>query len=198
MSWWDFGADPDARPGRHTPPGWRRWIWLAAGGGALACAAIAGFAFWRVSAVPAVPTVQIASGPSWAPQPREIGGMHAVAAASRSQYSLYTGHGPVHFLPGIDLGATTPGNLPGQLAITPRDYARWLTEMGAIGVRAIRIYTIHPPAFYTALARYDRAHPNAPIYLVQGVYLPNSIYLQTGNMYNPVATSTFQIGRAHV
>jgi hypothetical protein len=41
--------------------------------------------------------------------------------------------------------------------------------MGALGVRTIRIYTIHPPAFYTALASYDQAHPTAPIYLVQGV-----------------------------
>ncbi len=191
MSWWDFGADPQARP-RRGAHGSRRWIWLAACGGALVCAAIAGFAFWRASAGPAVPAVQMASGPSWAPQLREIGGLHAVAAASRSQYSLYTAHGTAHFLPGIDLGATTPGNLPGQLAITPGDYARWLTEMGALGVRAIRIYTIHPPVFYTALARYDRAHPTAPIYLVQGVYLPNSSYLRTGNMYNPVATSTFR------
>ena len=160
MSWWDFGADPD-RPRGGAAPGARRprRIWLAAAGGATACAVIAGFAFWRVTAVPA------ATGPSWAPQPREIGGLHAVAAASRTQYSLYTAHGTVHFLPGIDLGATTPGNLPGQLAITPGDYARWLDEMGALGVRAIRIYTIHPPAFYTALASYDRATdplPNGP------------------------------------
>jgi hypothetical protein len=187
MSWWDFGAGPD-RPGGRAAPGARRSrrLWLAATGGAVTCAVLAGVAFWRVTAVPA------ATGPSWAPQPRQIGRLHAVAAASRTQYSLYTAHGTVHFLPGIDLGATTPGNLPGQLAITPGDYARWLDEMGALGVRAIRIYTIHPPAFYTALASYDQAHATAPIYLVQGVYLPNSSYQQTGDMYNPVATSTFR------
>lgn len=185
MSWWDFGADPD-RSG--APPGSRRSrrIWLGALGGLAVCAAIAGFAFWRVM------TPQGPAGPSWAPSPRVAGGLHAIAAASRTEYSLYTAHGAVHFLPGMDLGATTPGHLPGELAITPGDYSRWLTEMGALGVRAVRIYTIHPPAFYTALASYDQAHPTAPIYLVQGVYLPNNVYLQQGNMYNPVATSTFR------
>ncbi len=49
---------------------------------------------------------------------REAGGLHTIATASRSGYSLYTAHGAVHFLPGIDLGATTPGHLPGELAIT--------------------------------------------------------------------------------
>lgn len=181
MSWWDFGADPAARrPGSRS-----RRIWLAAAGGGLACAAIAGFAFWRVSAAPA------AAGPSWAPQTRMIGGLHAIAAASRTEYSLYTAHGAVHFLPGVDLGATTPGNLPGQIAITPRDYRRWLSEMGELGVRAVRIYTIQRPSFYTALAAYDQAHPTAPIYLFQGVYLPNDSYLRQQNLYSPEATSTF-------
>lgn len=129
MSWWDFGASPDARRrgSRRT-----RRLWLAAVGGALACAAIAGFAFWQVTAAPTV------TGPSWAPQPRTIGGLHAVAAAGRAEYSLYTAHGAVHFLPGVDLGATTPGHQPGELAITPRDYRRWLYEMGELGVRAVR------------------------------------------------------------
>ena len=182
MSWWDFGASPEAPgPGAHRP----RRIWLAATGGGLACAAIAGFAFWRVTAAPAV------TGPSWAPQPRTIGGLHAVAAAGRTEYSLYTAHGAVHFLPGVDLGATTPGHQPGELAITPRDYRRWLYEMGELGVRAVRIYTIQRPSFYTALAAYDQAHPTAPIYLFQGVYLPNDIYLQQQNLYRPEATSTF-------
>ncbi len=31
-----------------------------------------------------------------------------------------------------------------------------------MGVRAVRIYTIHPPAFYDELAAYNRAHPRRP------------------------------------
>src|SRR5947207_5154307 len=106
---------------------------------------------------------------SWAPKVRDIGGLRAIATASPAGYSLFTAHGTVHFLPGMDLGATTPGHQPGELAITAGDYRRWLDEMGALGARAVRIYTIHPPAFYQALAAYDTAHPDDPIYLVQGV-----------------------------
>jgi hypothetical protein len=129
---------------------------------------------------------------SWAPSPRIIGGLRAIAVSKPTGYSLFTAQGVVRFLPGVDLGATTPGHQPGELAITASDYRRWLNEMGWFGIRAVRIYTIHPPAFYSALAAYDRAHPTAPIYLIQGVYLPNDIYLQKGNLYNPVATSTFR------
>src|SRR5690242_8782776 len=67
-----------------------------------------------------------ATGPSWAPVAERSHGLRAIATASTTQYSLYTAHGAVHFLPGVDLGATTPGHLPGELAITPGDYKRWL------------------------------------------------------------------------
>ncbi len=129
---------------------------------------------------------------SWAPQVREYGGLRAIAIATAADYSLFTAHGPVHFLPGMDLGATTPGHQPGELAMAAPQYARWLDEMGALGVRSIRIYTIHPPAFYQALAAYNTSHPGDPIYLVQGVYLPNDRYLEKQDLYDPVATATFR------
>ena len=129
---------------------------------------------------------------SWAPSVREIHGLRAIATAAPAGYSLFTAHGTVRFLPGMDLGATTPGHQPGELAITPGDYERWLAEMGSLGVRAVRIYTIHPPAFYQALAAYNSAHAADPIYLIQGVYLPNDIYIQKQDLYDPVATATFR------
>ena len=64
--------------------------------------------------------------------------------------------------------------------MTAADYRRWFTEMGAMGVRAVRVYTIHPPAFYDELATYNQAHPEAPLYLVQGVYLPDESYVEPG------------------
>lgn len=45
--------------------------------------------------------------------------------------------------------------------------------MRRLGARAVRIYTIHPPAFYDELARHNTEHPEAPLYLVQGVYFPD-------------------------
>ncbi len=132
-------------------------------------------------------SISHSSGPSWAPAVRELGGLRVIATATPAGYSLFTAHGAVRFLPGMDLGATTPGHQPGELAITAGDYQRWLEEMGSLGVRAVRIYTIHPPAFYQALAAYDTSHPADPIYLIQGVYLPNDIYLSMQNLDDPVA-----------
>lgn len=173
---------PDGRPrGKRARGGRARPISL----GVALIAGVAGLAA-GVSAWPGH------ASSSWAPSVREIDGLRAIATATPSGYSLFTAHGDVHFLPGMDLGATTPGHQPGQLAITAADYRRWLKEMGALGVRAIRVYTIHPPAFYRALAAYDTSHPARPIYLMQGVYLPNDIYIRKQNLYDPAATATFR------
>jgi hypothetical protein len=98
----------------------------------------------------------------------------------------------VGFLAGVNLGATTPGHQPGELAITAADYRRWFAEMGELGIRAVRIYTIHPPAFYDELAAYNRAHEDAPLYLVQGVYLPDESYTaKPRGLYDPAVSAAF-------
>jgi hypothetical protein len=175
-------AEQARRPGRGRHA---RMVMVAGALVILVAALAAGTRGWLVRAGGR------AAGPSWAPVVRQSHGLRAIATAGTTQYSLYTAHGPVHFLPGTDLGATTPGHLPGELAITPADYTRWLNEMSGLGIRAVRIYTIQPPAFYRALAAHNTAHPGDPVYLVQGVYLPNDIYLQKQNLYDPVATQTF-------
>ena len=113
---------------------------------------------------------------SWAPAPVTIGGASVLATADGGRYRLRTHHGDVDFLPGVNLGATTPGHQPGELAVAAADYRRWFAEMGELGLRAVRIYTIHPPAFYFELARYNEEHVDAPLYLLQGVYLPDETY----------------------
>ncbi len=133
------------------------------------------------------------AGLSWAPSPRDIGGLRAIATSAPAGYTLNTAHGAVHFLPGVDLGATVPGHLPGELAIPPADYRRWLVQMGWFGVRAVRVYTILPPSFYRALAGYDRLHVRDPIYLIQGVYLPNDNYLSAkAGLWDRFVTNSFR------
>ena len=99
-----------------------------------------------------------------------------LGAAGPRGFVLHTADGGVDFLPGVNLGATTPGHQPGELAITARHHRRWFGQMGSLGIRAVRIYTIHPPAFYRELVRYNDAHPEVPLYLVHGVYLPDETY----------------------
>lgn len=191
MSWFEVvSADQPGGPAEAAPGGPRRGRRRLALLALAAAVVVAAGSAVGISAM--LSRAEGHTGPSWAPMVHHLGGLRAIAAATPSGYSLYTVHGRVPFLPGVDLGATTPGHLPGEIAITAADYRRWLAQMGGLGIHAVRIYTIQRPAFYQALAAYDNAHPTDPIYLVQGVYLPNDIYLQKQNLYSPVATSTFR------
>ena len=129
---------------------------------------------------------------SWRPAPSTVDGLSVVATSGSGRYALRTAHGAVGFLPGVNLGATTPGHQPGELAITASQYRRWLAQMGELGIRAVRIYTIHPPSFYSELRRYNEAHLDAPIYLLQGVYLPDETYTEKPRgLFDPALDAAF-------
>lgn len=75
------------------------------------------------------------------------------------------------FLKGINLGVAVPGTYPGELAATNQDYQRWFEGIREAGFNAIRLYTLHFPAFYDELASYNEQHPESPLYFIQGVWL---------------------------
>ncbi|HEU4348972.1 MAG TPA: hypothetical protein VFR35_14435, partial [Actinoplanes sp.] len=60
-----------------------------------------------------------------------------------------------------------------------------------LGIRVVRIYTIHPPAFYQELAAHNRANPDRPLYLMQGVYLPDESYIEKKDLYDLAVTKAF-------
>ncbi len=72
------------------------------------------------------------------------------------------------FIKGMNLGAALPGKYPSQFP-DKKTYAGWIDDMAEVGVNAIRVYTIHPPAFYEALAEYN-AKAAKPIWLIHGVW----------------------------
>jgi hypothetical protein len=94
------------------------------------------------------------------------------------------------FWAGVNLGSTVPGTQPGEVAATRADYDRWLEGMGDLGVRVVRIYTILRPAFYDALAAYNKEHE--PLFFIQGVWIPEEEFLATGNAYAPAVTDGFK------
>ena len=110
---------------------------------------------------------------SWAPLPEIHRGLRTVATAGKGRFALHTAGGDRTFLPGVNLGSTTPGHQPGELAIDAAQYRSWFAAMGWLGIRVVRVYPIHPPAFYQELARYNAANPDRPLYLMQGVYPPD-------------------------
>ena len=73
---------------------------------------------------------------------------------------------------GLNLGMAKPGTFPGQAAITRAEYDRWVAAMGEIA-NVVRTYTIHPPAFYRALASYNESADD-PLLLLQGTWVPTA------------------------
>ena len=129
---------------------------------------------------------------SWAPAERHAHGLRYVASTEGKRLLLHTRGGDVSFLTGVDIGATTPGHAPGELAIPRATYRRWFKQIGALGIHVVRIYTIHRPAFYDELASYNRAHPNAPVYVVQGVYLADESYFENHDLFAPAVHDSFR------
>ena len=132
------------------------------------------------------------TGRSWAPAPHQAGGLDVLATSGRGRFALHTAAEDVTFLPGVNLGSTTPGHQPGELSVSAGQYRTWFAAMTWLGLRVLRIYTIHPPDFYTELVRHNRAHPDRPLYLMQGVYPPDESYVAKDDLYDRAVTTAFQ------
>jgi len=117
----------------------------------------------------------------------------AVASVADGKFLLHTAGGDRSFLPGVNVGGAVPGRSPGEIGqLTAEQYRAWFQVAGDVGVRVLRNYTIHPPAFYDELAAYDRAHLQAPLYLFQGVYLPDeAAFTTSGDLWQPEVHDSF-------
>ncbi|HSO37997.1 MAG TPA: hypothetical protein VLT33_35965 [Labilithrix sp.] len=75
------------------------------------------------------------------------------------------------FLKGVNLGLGLPGTFASDYVITYRQYLRWFDKMRELGINVVRIYTLHPPAFYQALSEHNLTHTDKPIYVMHGAWL---------------------------
>ncbi len=73
-------------------------------------------------------------------------------------------------LKAVNLGAALPGKYPSEFPPDDSTYERWIATIAAMKANAVRVYTVHPPYFYRALARWNAAHPGDPLWLVHGVW----------------------------
>jgi tetratricopeptide (TPR) repeat protein len=73
------------------------------------------------------------------------------------------------YIRGVNLGAALPGRFPSEFPDSAT-YAAWIDGMAEMGANTVRVYTLHPPAFYAALAAHNAAHPGRPLRLLHGVW----------------------------
>ncbi|CEA00995.1 hypothetical protein BN1048_01194 [Jeotgalicoccus saudimassiliensis] len=72
---------------------------------------------------------------------------------------------------GVNMGMAKPGYFPGEAAITEDEYFRWFEHIGRMNANTVRVYTLHPPGFYSALKDYNEKHPAKPIYIMHGFWV---------------------------
>ena len=125
---------------------------------------------------------------SWAPLPVQVAGLRLISRQEGKRLLLHTVGGDVSFWSGVTLSATTPGHLPGAASATRADYRRWLPMMAGLGIRVIRLTTLHPSVFYTELRAYNTANPTAPLYLLQGIEVPGNDLLAAKGLFDPGIT----------
>jgi hypothetical protein len=96
------------------------------------------------------------------------------------------------FAKGVNLGATTPGHDPGELATDEKTLMRWFDQIQKMGANVIRVYTIHEPIFYEALVQYNQVHKDNPLYFIQGVWSPEEQMLKHYDGLNSDAVAAFK------
>jgi hypothetical protein len=132
------------------------------------------------------PSATAEPAPSFRGAPERVRGLRTPARATRSAVQLATRDGfRDRFWAGVNLGSTTPGHLPGEVSARAADYRRWFPEMAALGVRVVRVYTLLDPSFYRELRRYNLARPDAPLYVIHGVWIPEERFLATQDLWDP-------------
>ena len=93
-------------------------------------------------------------------------------------------------LKGVNMGIAKPGHFPGETAITKEQYFRWFKQIGAMHANAVRVYTIHPPAFYEAFYEYNQI-AKQPLYLFHGVWINEETFLRTNDAFAKENTDEF-------
>ncbi|HML68147.1 MAG TPA: family 2 glycosyl transferase [Clostridia bacterium] len=95
------------------------------------------------------------------------------------------------FVKGVDIGAAKPGFWPGEFGIPESDYLRWFQQIGEMYANTIRVYVPQMPEFYQALLTYNRT-ASQPLYLLQGIYMNESLIETYLDAFNPDLNEIFQ------
>ena len=95
--------------------------------------------------------------------------LRMVARARAGQFEINdAGSWRPFYVKGVNLGAILPGREMSEFPDSTT-YAQWMRQMSAMGVNAVRLYSVHPPHFYAALLAHNERAPQHAVHLVQGI-----------------------------
>ena len=86
------------------------------------------------------------------------------------------------FLNGVNLGAASAGNYPGEFGIDKETYLRWFGYISDMNVQVIRVYVNQMPDFYRALYEFNRM-AERPLWLLHGVYANEDMIAEYGDAF---------------
>lgn len=92
---------------------------------------------------------------------------------------------------GINMGMAKPGSWPGEAAISMEEYVRWLEQIADMGANVLRVYTIHPPAFYQALFEHNQ-QAEEPLYVMHGVWIEEEALESELDAFMPEIIESFE------
>ncbi|MBC3802881.1 hypothetical protein GH808_00290 [Acetobacterium fimetarium] len=74
------------------------------------------------------------------------------------------------FSKGVNIGSTIPGKWFTEFTCREETYLKWFDQIGEMKANSIRVYTLMPPQFYSALVYYNQKHPDSILWLYQEIW----------------------------
>ncbi len=96
------------------------------------------------------------------------------------------------FIKGVNVSLALPGHRPGAFPASIAHYKRYIEMIGKMNANTIRVYTLQPPIFYQTLRNYNLAHPDKPLWLLQGVWLDEEMDKGDDFLTSPVTNDIFK------
>ncbi|WP_286947939.1 hypothetical protein [Acetobacterium sp. UBA5834] len=114
---------------------------------------------------------QIEIKPELSESEQMTAGTHMAARTSGTGFQvLVDGNWQDFYAKGVNIGSSIPGKWFTEFSYDEALYLKWFEQIGAMNANTIRVYTLLPPQFYSALVFYNQQHPEAKLWLYQEIW----------------------------
>lgn len=117
------------------------------------------------------------------PAVAEIDGVKMVARTAGRNFEVYAdGKWQQVVVKGVNIGIALPGRWFTEFPADKRVYLDWFKQIAAMNANTIRVYALWDPAFYEALAEFNRRPGGARLWLFQEIWPDEDV--PGGNFYD--------------